>query len=162
MIKVCKFGGTSMANAQALQQVKNIILSDKTRKYVVVSAPGKRNKADIKITDTLYACYNELIETGKIDKNFALIRERFTDIVSELNLDLNIKEVLDKTEQEIIINRSSDFSASRGEYLSAIVMANFLGFAFVDASELIRFDSNDKLNEDYTNDKVKTALKNIC
>ena len=74
MIKVCKFGGTSMADAKALAQVKNIILSDESRRFVVVSAPGKRNKQDIKITDTLYACYDELVVTGKIDEKFSLIR----------------------------------------------------------------------------------------
>lgn len=161
MIKVCKFGGTSMANADAMQQVKKIILSDPARRYVVVSAPGKRNKEDIKITDTLYACYDEVVSTGKCDKNFALIRERFTSIVSELSLKLDIKSILDKTEAEIIANKSADFSASRGEYLSAIVVAEYLGYEFVDASDMVRFESSGRLNEEYTDDKVKTRLKDV-
>lgn len=161
MIKVCKFGGTSMADANALRQAKKVVLSDPDRRYIVVSAPGKRNKNDIKITDTLYSCYNELIETGSCQKKFSLIRERFTEIVNELGLTLDIKSVLDKTEQEIIENKSRDFTASRGEYLSAIIMANFLGYEFIDAVDLIRFDSQARLNEEYTNDKVKNRLSRV-
>ncbi len=158
MIKVCKFGGTSMADANAIRQVKKIIEADPDRKFVVVSAPGKRFKDDIKITDMLYKCYNEVMETGSCKNNFAVIRERFKDIVSELELTLDINSVLDKTESEINEYKSADFSASRGEYLSAVVVANFLGFKFVDASELIRFDSHGKLNQDYTDDKVSTKI----
>lgn len=161
MIKVCKFGGTSMADANALRQSKKVVLSDPDRRYIIVSAPGKRNKNDIKITDTLYSCYNELVETGSCTKYFSLIRERFTEIVKDLGLSFDIKSVLDKTEQEIIENKSRDFTASRGEYLSAIVMANFLGYEFVDAVDLIRFDSQSRLNEEYTNDKVKNRLSRV-
>lgn len=161
MIKVCKFGGTSMADKKAIEQVKNIILSDKDRRYVVVSAPGKRFKEDIKITDTLYKTYDELKQTGEIKKNFSLIRERFVEIVKDLNLSLDINAILDKTEEEIITNRSRQFTASRGEYLSAIVMAEYLGYKFVDATELVRFNSEGKLNEEYTNDKVKMVLKDV-
>ena len=161
MIKVCKFGGTSMADKKAIEQVKNIILSDKDRRYVVVSAPGKRFKEDIKITDTLYKTYDELIATGDIKKNFSLIRERFVEIVKELGLSLDINGILDKTEQDIKLNKSSEFTASRGEYLSAIVMAEYLGYKFVDATELVRFNSEGKLNEEYTNDKVKMVLKGV-
>ncbi len=158
MIKVCKFGGTSMADANAIRQVKKIIEADSDRKFVVVSAPGKRFKDDIKITDMLYKCYNEVVETGSCQKSFAVIRERFVDIVNDLELDLDIKSVLDKTENEINERKSADFAASRGEYLSAIVVSAFLGFKFVDASELVRFDSHGRLNQDYTDDKVSTKI----
>lgn len=161
MVKVCKFGGTSMANADALRQVKKVILSDTNRKFIVVSAPGKRDKKDQKITDALYACYNELVETGSCENGFKFIRDRFTAIVSELGLNLDIETILDKTEKEIVENKSKDFTASRGEYLSAIVMADFLGFDFIDAVELIRFDSQGLLNEEYTNDKVRTKLARV-
>ena len=147
-----------MADANDLRQLKKIILEDSSRRYVVVSAPGKRSKNDVKITDALYSCYNELMETGCCEKGFSVIRERFTGIAEELNLTLDIKAVLDKTEQEIIENKSADFTASRGEYLSAVIMADFLGFEFVDAIELVRFDSQGRLNEEYTNDKVKNRL----
>ena len=161
MIKVCKFGGTSMADAKAFAQVKSIINADESRRFIVVSAPGKRNKQDIKITDTLYACYKELQETGAIANKFALIRDRFTELVKDLGLGLDIQSLLDKTEREIIENNSPDFTASRGEYLSARVMSEYLGIEFIDASEMIRFDSRGNLNQDYTDDKVRNRLENV-
>ena len=161
MVKVCKFGGTSMADADAIRKVKEIIESDKSRKYIVVSAPGKRNKSDIKITDTLYACYRDLAEKGSCKERFGLIRERFSEIVKELNLSLDFDVILDRTEQEIVEKKSADFTASRGEYLAALVMAEYLGFEFVDAEDMIRFDSRGRLNDEYTDDKVKTRLKDV-
>lgn len=161
MIKVCKFGGTSMADANAMRQVKEILKADESRRYVVVSAPGKRNKTDIKITDMLYRCNKEAIESGSCKNSFAVIRERFTEIVKDLGLDLDIKSVLDRTEKEIDENKCADFAASRGEYLSAVIMSAFLGFEFVDAAEMVRFDSHGRLNDDYTDDKVSNRLSNV-
>jgi len=160
MIKVCKFGGTSMADANAIRQVKSIIDSDSSRKFIVVSAPGKRFKNDIKITDTLYRCYDEVVECGSCAKSFAIIRERFVEIVKDLGIDLDIESILDQTENQINEIKSAGFSASRGEYLSAIVVSAFLGVEFVDAAEIIRFDSHGKLNVDYTDDKVSSRLAN--
>ena len=94
MIKVCKFGGTSMAEAKTLAQVKKIVESDPSRRYVVVSAPGKRSKNDIKVTDVLYKCYEEVVNTGSCSENFAIIRERFADIVKDLGLTFDIQKVL--------------------------------------------------------------------
>ena len=148
-----------MADANAMLKVKQIIESDKARKFIVVSAPGKRNKADIKITDVLYSCYDELLKTGSCEKNFSIIRERFVKIVEDLKLNLDINAVLDQTEKEICESKSADFAASRGEYLSAIVMSSLLGYDFNDAASMIRFDSDGNLNEDYTNDKVKSKIK---
>lgn len=159
MIKVCKFGGTSMADASAISKVRDIILSDKDRKFIVVSAPGKRNKADIKITDVLFTCYDEVMKVGTCKKSFSIIKERFIGICKDLNLTLDINSILDKTEREIDQNRSVEFTTSRGEYLSAIVMADYLGFEFVDAVDMIRFDSVGELNKDYTDDRVKNRLK---
>lgn len=150
-----------MANADALSQVKKIIQSDPSRKYVVVSAPGKRNKADTKITDALYACYDEIVATGKCDEGFKFIYDRFTGIVDDLKIDMDIKSVLDETKARMESEKSKDFSASRGEYLSAIVMAEYLGAKFVDAESMIRFDSTGRLNEEYTDDKVKTKLSGV-
>lgn len=161
MLKVCKFGGTSMADASAMLKVKDIILSDKSRKYVVVSAPGKRHKNDIKITDTLYKCYDYAMETGSCKDVFSVIRERFTQIVEDLKLDLDIKSILDETERQIDEQKNPDFTASRGEYLSAIIMANLLGAKFIDAVSLVRFDSRGRLNQEYTDDKVKTVLEDV-
>ena len=158
MLKVCKFGGTSMASADTIRKVRDIVFADKSRRYVVVSAPGKRDKNDVKITDALYACNEEAIKTGSCKTAFAPIRKRFEQIAEELGLKLNVKEILDRTEKEICEKKSADFAASRGEYLSAIITAEFLGFDFIDAAEMIRFDSQGRLNQDYTNDKVKIRL----
>ena len=141
MIKVCKFGGTSMADANAIKKVAEIVKSDETRKFVVVSAPGKRNSQDINITDTLYACYKDLEEKGSCRERFALIRERFTEIVNDLGLTFDFNAVLDETEREIEEKSSADFTASRGEYLSARVFAEYLGWEFVDAEGLIRLEN---------------------
>lgn len=161
MIKVCKFGGTSMADAKAMLQVKAIIEADKTRKYVVVSAPGKRFKTDIKITDTLYKCHKEIEEKGNCKENFSVIRDRFIEIVKDLNLSLDIESVLDEVENQMVASKSADYCASRGEYLSAVIMANLLGVEFVDGKDLIRFDSKGRLNQEYTDDKVKSSLENV-
>ena len=161
MLKVCKFGGTSMANAETLKKVREIVFADDSRRFVVVSAPGKRNKDDVKVTDALYRCYDELVSKGNCKEAFAVIRKRFTDIATELGLSLDINSVLDKTEKEIEERKSAEFTASRGEYLAAIVTAEYLGFEFADAADMVRFDSEGKLNEDYTDDKVKTRLKNV-
>lgn len=149
-----------MADANAILKVKSIIESDETRKYIVVSAPGKRNKNDIKITDTLYKCYDDVVKTGSCKERFALIKERFSDIVKDLKLDMDIESVLDRTEMEIVSEKSADFTASRGEYLSAMIMANLLGAEFVDAGEIIRFDSKGRLNDEYTDDMTRTRLEN--
>lgn len=162
MIKVCKFGGTSMANAKALKQVKSIIEADNTRRFVVVSAPGKREKGDKKVTDLLIACYEELQSTGAINKTFPLIKERFKSIVSDLGLSIDIDEVLDKEEKAIIEKNSYDYTVSRGEYLSARVVADYLGFEFVDAAEMIRFSTTGKLNDEYTNDLISARLEGVC
>ena len=150
-----------MANADALRQVKSIIEADKTRKYVVVSAPGKRDKKDTKITDALYACYDEIISTGKCDDGFKFIEDRFVGIVNDLGLKIDIKTILSETKTRMEQEKSADFCASRGEYLSAIVMADFLGAKFVDDESIIRFDSTGRLNQEYTDDKVKTKLSGV-
>ena len=161
MIKVCKFGGTSMADAKAMTQAKNIIESDASRRFVVVSAPGKRFKEDIKITDMLYQCNKEVLECGTCKKSFSLIRARFVEIVKDLGVDLDIEEILNETEQAIDQNKSADFAASRGEYLSARIFAAFLGVEFVDCAEMVRFDRHGRLNDDYTDDKVASRLANV-
>ena len=159
-MKVCKFGGTSMANADTFKQVKSIIEADASRKFVVVSAPGKRNKDDIKVTDLLYKCYDELASSGTL-KTFDIVRERFTKIAQDLALKIDVKSILDQTEKEILEKKNVEFTASRGEYLSARLMAEYLGFNFVDAMELIRFNSQGKLNEEYTNDNAYEKLSKL-
>lgn len=150
-----------MANAETLKKVKDIVFADETRRFVVVSAPGKRNKDDVKVTDALYRCYDELVKNGDCKESFAVVRKRIVDIANGLALSFDIEKILDDTEREINEKQDKDFTASRGEYLAARLMAEYLGFEFIDAADMVRFDSAGKLNEDYTDDKVKTRLKDV-
>ena len=96
-VKVCKFGGTSMADANIIRNVKAIIESDDARRFVVVSAPGKRYSDDNKVTDLLLACHKELLKTGTCKKSFSKVSSRFSDIVKQLNLSIDFDAVLDAT-----------------------------------------------------------------
>lgn len=158
MIKVCKFGGTSMADGNVMKSVASIIESDPTRRYVVVSAPGKRFGGDIKITDLLYKTYDSVKETGKCGEGYDRICDRFRGIVAELGLSFDIESVLEDTRRQIEEERSLDFTASRGEYLSARVMASLLGWHFIDARDVVKFNEKGQLDErSYT--LLASALK---
>lgn len=158
-VKVCKFGGTSMADGNVMNRVKSIIDSDKDRKFIVVSAPGKRYSGDVKVTDMLYECYREVEEKGSCGAAFALIRNRFNSIVKELNIDFDINAVLDETEVRINREKSEDFTASRGEYLSARVMAEVLGAKFIDAEDVIFFDLNGAYDAEKSDRAINEALR---
>lgn len=157
-LKVCKFGGTSMADGHVMNKVKNIIDSDPDRRFVVVSAPGKRFSGDIKVTDLLYKCYDEVEKTGTCKQAFAAVRTRFEGIVKELNLDFDIKTILDQTQKRIDEEKSADFTASRGEYLSAQVMAKLLGAKFIDSEDVVFFNDKGKLDGDKTYKAVNAAI----
>ncbi len=147
-IKVCKFGGTSMASGNIILEGAKIIESDEARRYVVVSAPGKRFSGDIKVTDLLYKCSDEY-EAGNITafkETFSKIRLRFTNIEAEIGKDLNIVAGLDEAEDAILHGAGRDYCASRGEFLAAKIMAAVLGVPFVDATEFVRFDEDGVLD----------------
>ena len=157
-IKVAKFGGTSMANKEAILKVKDIIQSDPERRFIVVSAPGKRFKGDEKITDLLLASYEEKVNSGDCHIYFAKVRDRFTEIVREFGLTIDINKYLDEVEDNINKSTSCDYAASRGEYLSALVMSELLGFEFVDSAEIIKFNKKGNFDASYTNDLVSKRL----
>ena len=160
-IKVCKFGGTSLADAAAIENVAKIVLSDKSRKYIVVSAPGKRNKQDEKITDLLYTCAAEAAKTGSC-KTFEIIEERYRQIVRDLKLEIDIDKYLNEVHKKIInSNGDKSFAASRGEYLNALIVSAKLGFAFVDSADIIKFNHKGNFDSEYTNDLSSKLLKNI-
>ena len=148
-----------MADGNVMNRVKSIIDSDKDRKFIVVSAPGKRYSGDVKVTDMLYECYREVEEKGSCGAAFALIRNRFTGIVKELNIDFDIGSVLDETEARINREKSEDFTASRGEYLSARVMAEVLGAKFIDAEDVIFFDLNGAYDAEKSDRAINEALR---
>ena len=151
-IKVCKFGGTSMASGSVILSAAKIVESDAERRYVVVSAPGKRFSGDIKVTDLLYKCSDE-VEAGDIaafKETFGKIRVRFTNIETEIGKELNIKAGLDEAEEAILNGAGRDYCASRGEFLAAKIMAAVLDVPFVDATEFIRFNEDGVLDQDKT------------
>ena len=154
-MKVCKFGGTSMATTQSILQVKSIIDRDPERKFIVVSAPGKRFSNDVKITDMLYAAYDEKVAFGTCKSSMKVIRERFLGLCEELGLDIDMNKYLDEVEEGIMNSTSSDYAASRGEYLSAIVVSAVLGFKMIDAGNIIKFNNNGIFDAELTNDLVK-------
>ena len=161
MKKVVKFGGTSMADAKSINQVADIVKQDKKRRYVVVSAPGKRFSQDHKITDMLYACYHDLQINGECKATFDKIRERFKGIVSDLGLDIDIDAYLNQVESDMLKYNSAEFCASRGEYLSAIITAAKLGYKFIDAKDIMVFNENGDFEPEITNEKVKQVLSKV-
>ena len=158
MKKVVKFGGSSLASAAQFEKVGAIIRADKQRAYVVPSAPGKRFSADTKVTDMLYGCY-AVAESGKdFSKELADIKARYQEIIDGLKLDLSLEEEFKVIEKNFKEKAGSDYAASRGEYLNGIIMANYLGFAFVDAATVIRFDDEGNFDADTTHKIMSKAL----
>ena len=159
MSKVVKFGGSSLASAEQFQKVGNIIRADKDRIYVVPSAPGKRDAKDTKVTDMLYGCY-ALAEAGKDFENELMqIKARYDEIITGLNLSLSLDNEF-ATIRENFKNRAGvDYAASRGEYLNGIVMADYLGYQFLDAAEVIFFDENGEFLAEKTNEVLRARVK---
>lgn len=153
MVKVVKFGGSSLASAAQFAKVGDIIRADETRRYVVPSAPGKRNAKDTKVTDMLYSCY--ALAEAEEDFKGALkkIKERYNSIINGLNLTLSLEDEFRIIEKNFADKAGEDYAASRGEYLNGIIMANYLGYEFIDAAEVIFFDENGNF-DDYKTDKV--------
>ncbi len=160
-MKVCKFGGTSMANAQCIARVRDIVLSDKAVSYVVVSAPGKREKSDTKVTDLLYMCLDKVNAGESVDKAFAPIEDRFNSIIAELNLSVDFKPYYAQIKSELTKGATKDYVASRGEYLSAIVLSNLLGWQFVDAKDFVRFDDKGNFLAEETNAYAKAMFASV-
>ena len=138
MAKALKFGGTSMANAQSIMRVRDIILGDRDAEYVVVSAPGKREKTDTKVTDLLIRLHGETDTRGR-RKVMDVIAERFREIESGLGLSLDLSSDLEEIFRRTEEGASYDYVVSRGEYLAAKVLAALIGYKFVDAADIIKF-----------------------
>ena len=161
MKKVVKFGGSSLASARQFKKVKAIIDADKTRCYVVPSAPGKRDSKDTKVTDMLYQCY-DAASTGQSYKRILdQIKKRYTDIIDGLELNLNLDFEFSKIEENFLNKVGRDYAASRGEYLNGLIMANYLGFTFVDAADVIRFDADGNFLSEETNEEMREHLASL-
>ncbi len=151
-----------MADGNVMKSVKKIIESDPARRFIVVSAPGKRFGGDIKVTDLLYSCYDEIEKEGTCKKTFAAIRTRFESIVKELNADVTgISEALDETERRMDEEKSKDFCASRGEYLCARVMAQLLGAKFIDSGDVVFFNEEGVLDDNKTYKAIAAACEGV-
>ena len=158
-VKVAKFGGTSVADAIQLEKVKNIVLSDPERRYVVVSAPGKRYQEDNKVTDLLYLVKTHIEHNVPYDQVFQVIADRFTSIAANLRVDVHkIMEELDQIKSNLKENVTADYIASRGEYLTAMIMAEYLGFDFVDTAGLVLFDKKGRYLDEETNKVLSEEL----
>lgn len=159
-LKVAKFGGSSLADASQFKKVKAIIMADEGRRFVVPSAPGKRTYKDDKITDLLYACAERAQRGEPFSDIFDVISERYIDIAFELDLNCDIVSELNKVRETIANEAYADYASSRGEYLNGLLLADYLGFEFIDASEIICFDDKGVFLPELSNKKVKARLKN--
>ena len=161
MSKVVKFGGSSLADAKQFKKVGDIIREDEERRFVVVSAPGKRNSSDTKVTDMLYQTY-ALAEEGKdFSKELAAIEARYNEISKGLKLDMSLKKEFETISKNFKAMSGSDYAASRGEYLNGIIMSNYLGFEFIDPAEIVLFDDDGTFDAEITNRRVAKRLKGV-
>ena len=158
MKKIVKFGGSSLANAEQFQKVGEIIRSDESRRYVVPSAPGKRFDGDTKVTDLLYKCYNTAVEGEDFIPILQEIKGRYYEIIRGLNLDLSLEDEFAQIEADFRAQSGTDYAASRGEFLNGKVMAAYLGYEFVDAADVIRFDKNGNLDAEKTDRLLSKKL----
>ncbi len=142
MKKVVKVGGSSLASAGQFRKVGDIIHADDARRYVVPSAPGKRFSADTKVTDMLYDCYRTAVAGKDFSQKLKNIKDRYQEIIDGLSLTLSLESEFDRIEEQFRAGAGEDYAASRGEYLNGIVMAAYLGYAYIDAAEVIFFDDN--------------------
>ncbi|MEG0961258.1 MAG: aspartate kinase [Lachnospiraceae bacterium] len=159
MIKVVKFGGSSLASAQQFEKVGSIIRSDESRRYVIPSAPGKRNEKDTKVTDMLYTCYAVAEEGKNFDAFLQKIRERFDAIITGLGLQFSLEKEFEMIAENFKKKAGSEYAASRGEYLNGIIMAHYLEFEFIDAAEVIIFNEAGEFDADKTNQVLGKRLK---
>ena len=161
-LKVVKFGGSSLADAEHFRQVADIIKADPTRRFVIPSAPGKRFSADTKVTDMLYKCY-DLIKAHEdievIEAHYAKIVERYTSIIDELGLDFDMSGEFEYVKNAMLHSAGRDYVASRGEYLNGIILAKYLNFSFIDAESVIFFKDNGTFDQEKTNEVLRAELQ---
>ena len=158
MKKVVKFGGSSLASAAQFQKVGDIIRSDKQRAYVVPSAPGKRFSADTKVTDMLYGCYALAAADKDFSKELDAIHDRYKEIIAGLQLDLSLEDEFAVIAENFKKKAGKDYAASRGEYLNGIIMAAYLGFEFVDAAKVVRFNDAGEFDAETTQEIMSKYL----
>ena len=157
-LKVVKFGGSSLADADHFRQVASIIKADPARRFVVPSAPGKRYGDDTKVTDMLYRCYDMIRNNENIDEYYALICDRYNTIIKDLGIDFDITGELEYVKSAMQHRSGRDFAASRGEYLNGLILAKYLKYDFVDAENVIFFKDNGVFDQERTNEAMRAEL----
>jgi aspartate kinase len=157
-VKVAKFGGSSVADGIQLKKTKSIIEADPDRKYIVVSAPGKRFDGDNKITDLLYLCHTHMEQNLPYDQVFQVVTDRFAAVKMNLGIDLDLQTHFNEIHEKMKTETAADYIASRGEYLSAVLVAAYMGYDFVDTAGLILFDAKGRLMAEETNEALKKEL----
>lgn len=162
MIKVVKFGGSSLASAAQFKKVGAIIRKEETRRYVVPSAPGKRHSGDTKVTDLLYKCYVQAILDDDREEDFEeilkVIKDRYDSIINGLELTISLDDEFKTIQENFSKKIGRDYAASRGEYLNGIIMAAYLGYEFIDAAEVIFFDEEGEFDAEKTNEVLSERL----
>lgn len=161
MVKVTKFGGSSLASAEQFRKVADIIFADPARKFVVPSAPGKRFPEDVKVTDMLYACYKAAISGRDFKSKFKEIRDRYDGIISELDLDMSLENEYEAIEAGFKGRAGRDYAASRGEFLNGIILAKYIGYEFIDAADVVFFNEDGTFNLEMTNASLRDRLVNV-
>jgi aspartate kinase len=158
MVKVVKFGGSSLASAEQFAKVGNIIRADESRRYVVPSAPGKRNSKDTKVTDMLYACYAKAEAGEEIRVSLNKIKERYDSIINGLHLKLSLDDEFKQISANFKAKAGTDYAASRGEYLNGLIMADYLGYEFIDSATVIFFDEDGNFDPEKTDKALSERL----
>ncbi|MBE5778435.1 MAG: aspartate kinase [Clostridiales bacterium] len=158
---VVKFGGSSLSEAKQFQKVRAIVEMNPDRCYVVPSAPGKRFSEDEKVTDLLYKTFRAAQAGEDFRVVFSKIRERYMEIKSQLNLSVEIEKYLDEIEAEVEKGVTEDYIASRGEYLNGLLLADYLGYAFLDPKDMIFFADNGTFDSERTNTVMSAKLAQV-
>ena len=159
LIRVAKFGGTSLALGESVKRAATIVLSSNKRQYVVVSAPGKRFREDTKITDMLYSAYDE--EGIAQEDILGQIKERFEDIVRALHVEVDLEGIFSRIKESFGNHLGRDYAASRGEYVMGIIFSRYIGYEFIDAGEVIFFKEDGSFDEEKTGERLKQRLSGI-
>lgn len=159
MLKVAKFGGSSVSSAEQFKKVRAIVDSDSSRRIVVVSAAGKRSSDDHKLTDLLYLCHAHLTYGVSCDDIFRTISGRFIEIRDALGLEYRIEDELEALGKKLNRDISVDYLVSRGEYLTSRLMAEYLGFAFLDASDCVFMNFDGSFDTGRISQAIKAALE---
>lgn len=159
-VKVIKFGGSSLADAEHFKKVADIIREDPSRRYVIPSAPGKRMDGDTKVTDMLYACFEKASCGEEFEQDFDKIIDRYESIISGLGITLDLSKEYSRIQGAFLHQPGKDYAASRGEYLNGIILAKYLDYDFIDSANVIFFQDNGAFDAERTNVTLSAILRN--